>query len=719
LDLSTPEDDPTLPPPTIEVNPLALSAHDPEDDPSQPLTTDINPYDASEEYHPKVDPASPPLIPTDSHFDTLKDYHTTKVNYTDSLGHCSSQNNSPLTIEANLLDALTDHDIVHNPAIMESTHSPNQSHQGTPKSSSSLQPQTTKHVTPSPVHWTADASVSRLSHDILKQLQLDSSSSPTGTHNKYLTSTTQSNSATSIALTNQRIRFNLICHRYTMGDAKTVQLFRSFTSSLRDIDQSLIILPVNSLKQHISGLTNQKQILAIDKNKMLTYFNPYYKKQSYSLSGYFQISTSMTFTELTQHQTIQEWLEHNRFYIKLCPSQHEEMVQVGALCFSSIFIYREDLKQSILKHPMWTDQYSQNPPIFEIYPADLTGSSKKTKMLFISVECSKQQQITSFFSDMYDGSTKDYPNGAMMLFIPLFDGITYSHEQRDKIIFKHETFIGTEEAMCIGGLSDLNNTIEIKGGHQVSLRMLMKSMPATQGMSHSQLFQFVEPNISGVTTIVTFQSCDKPFIDARKAYLEAELRKIILPGEEHKVFLNDEDGIWFSGVRKQKNGKIFTAQQPSKSTMAQYNHVTSILHSPPKKRPNIQTSQSTPIIAPKPAAIPQLNTSHPTAPAQPRQTNPSHHPQIAAQFQKITAEFQLQHERNTLFDQHIGNLETTTNKIDSNVESIMSRLDILLTNTPLPSKKRKTSANTPTKMLIDEVHPSSLSSDHLNRALQS
>lgn len=61
---------------------------------------------------------------------------------------------------------------------------------------------------------------------------------------------------------------------------------------------------IHSQKQHLSGLTNQKQIQATDENKMLTYFSPYYKKQSYSLSSYFHISTSLSFTELQQHQKI-------------------------------------------------------------------------------------------------------------------------------------------------------------------------------------------------------------------------------------------------------------------------------------------------------------------------------------------------------------------------------------------------------------------------------
>jgi hypothetical protein len=206
-------------------------------------------------------------------------------------------------------------------------------------------------------------------------------------------------------------------------------------------------------------------------------------------------------------------LEYNRYFIKLCPIQVEETVQIGALCFSSVFIYREDFKLSIINHPLRANKYTNQPPIFQTYQADFTGSSKKTRMLFISTEKSRQKEVATFFSELYDGSKKDYPNGAMMIFVPLYDGISISNQQRDKIIFNHESFIGSEEAISIGGLSDLNTSIKIKGGHSISLRLLLKSLPASQGMSRSQLFQFIEPNISGVTTIVTFQSTDKAFIE--------------------------------------------------------------------------------------------------------------------------------------------------------------------------------------------------------------
>jgi hypothetical protein len=249
-----------------------------------------------------------------------------------------------------------------------------------------------------PQKWAADASVSCLSNDILQHLHLDQHSPQTlESTPEPMRYETQSQPTIPTVPTNQRIRFNLISQRNTTSDSKTIQLFKSFVSILRDIDQYLTILPVSSQKQHLSALTNHKQITATDDNKMLTYFTPYYKKQFYSLSGYFHVSSSLTFEALQQNQKVNEWLEYNRYYMKLCPNQEEEMVQIGALCFSSIFIYRDDLKQSIIHHPLWTSKHANHPPIFELYTADFTGSSKKTKMLFISAEKSKQNEVAAFF----------------------------------------------------------------------------------------------------------------------------------------------------------------------------------------------------------------------------------------------------------------------------------------------------------------------------------
>jgi hypothetical protein len=68
----------------------------------------------------------------------------------------------------------------------------------------------------------------------------------------------------------------------------------------------------------------------------------------YSISGYLHISTTLSFTKIVSLPSIDEWIDTYNYFMKLCPSQVEEMTQIGALCYSNLFIYHEDLKSAIL-----------------------------------------------------------------------------------------------------------------------------------------------------------------------------------------------------------------------------------------------------------------------------------------------------------------------------------------------------------------------------------
>jgi hypothetical protein len=129
-------------------------------------------------------------------------------------------------------------------------------------------------------------------------------------------------------------------------------------------------------------------------------------------------------------------------------------------------------------------------------------------MIFISAEKSKQAVLANFFSNLYDGTLKDYPNEVMMFFIPLHKGETISSEKQEKIFFNHDSYTGEEAAIRIGGLNNIHAFVKQKEGVEISLRLLLKSIPTSQGMSHPQLFQFIKPNISGVVTLATFQAGD-------------------------------------------------------------------------------------------------------------------------------------------------------------------------------------------------------------------
>lgn len=54
-------------------------------------------------------------------------------------------------------------------------------------------------------------------------------------------------------------------------------------------------------------------------------------------------------------------------------------------------------------------QHANDPPMFDIYVSELNAPGKK----------SKQEEVTNLFKNSYDGTKKTYPNGSMMLFIPI------------------------------------------------------------------------------------------------------------------------------------------------------------------------------------------------------------------------------------------------------------------------------------------------------------
>jgi hypothetical protein len=214
--------------------------------------------------------------------------------------------------------------------------------------------------------WEGDSSIAKLSESILQNLAVDQlKQKETG---EFTTSSPSYSDPTDPipVKVDQRIRFNIIRHRNSDSSTTTLSLFQSFASTLRDTDHSLSILPIGSSKQDLPALSNKVQIKNVDNNRMLTYFKPYFTRQHYSLSGYMCISSAMTLEELKQSPAIYEWLECNRYSIKPSPSNDEEMVQVGALCFGSEFIYREDLKEAICKPPSWVFPLASRPPVLHL-----------------------------------------------------------------------------------------------------------------------------------------------------------------------------------------------------------------------------------------------------------------------------------------------------------------------------------------------------------------
>jgi hypothetical protein len=229
--------------------------------------------------------------------------------------------------------------------------------------------------------WITDAGVSELSDDIFSSLQkkrhLDKNSGEV--EEDAPTYEKPQHHIDSKAQLNQHIHFNLIHHRGANADIPILKLIKSFTTTIKKADPSAIILPFHSNEQHYSSLSTNKHIQATDDNKMSIYFKSYHQCQLYLLSEFFHISSKYSFMELQQLPLIDEWLDTYRYFLKLCPSQNEEMVQIGALCYSSVLMFRDDLKQAIYSHPLWQPSDPTSSPIFDIYIGDLALLEKTRK----------------------------------------------------------------------------------------------------------------------------------------------------------------------------------------------------------------------------------------------------------------------------------------------------------------------------------------------------
>jgi hypothetical protein len=162
------------------------------------------------------------------------------------------------------------------------------------------------------------------------------------------------------------------------------------------------------------------------------YFTPWFKEQHYSLSGFLHINSTFSFHELFDQTPVQEWLDTYQYSVKKCPSQSEEMAVVGALCYGSTWLYREDLKLKILQHPIWEPLNSdpEHPIIMDLIQRPFRGPKKSVPMIFVTTECSKVDLVREVLQNLYDGTPKAYPRGDMLFFIPLRGNDPYTPEQR-------------------------------------------------------------------------------------------------------------------------------------------------------------------------------------------------------------------------------------------------------------------------------------------------
>ncbi len=144
--------------------------------------------------------------------------------------------------------------------------------------------------------WVQDTSLSSIADLINTQLKQDAANQTnTDTTDKHLGEE---------HVPQQHLRLNLVRHRGAMGSFKTIDLFKSFVLARKSADPLLVILLYASSKQHYTPITSTKHVHAVDGNKMLQFFQLYYKKQMYSLSGYLQVKSSLSYKNLIQQPQV-------------------------------------------------------------------------------------------------------------------------------------------------------------------------------------------------------------------------------------------------------------------------------------------------------------------------------------------------------------------------------------------------------------------------------
>jgi hypothetical protein len=314
-------------------------------------------------------------------------------------------------------------------------------------------------------------------------------------------------------LPSHRLRLNLIRHKNaTPTDLTTLQLFEAFATSAKKTDKNIVFLPIDSTKQSLSPLISKTQIDNLTPSQMRIYFSSFYKDQHHSISGFIHIITTLPEEALESTLPLAEWLQTYQYSIVKCKSQEEEMSIVGALCYGSLFLHRDGLLQGITSHPDWVilNKDQTKPIIIDLVVKSFKSPGKSADMIFVRAEGSKKKLVQQFLLSLYDGTPKKYPRGDMLFFIPVTSKLEndYTNEQRAKYLFNHLTFLGDEDCMAVYGLACLTNEVMLKDGSTITVRTLIKSLPASPGMSRNRLFQVVDINPSHECVIVTYQCSD-------------------------------------------------------------------------------------------------------------------------------------------------------------------------------------------------------------------
>jgi hypothetical protein len=136
--------------------------------------------------------------------------------------------------------------------------------------------------------------------------------------------------------------------------------------------------------------------------------------------------------------------------------------------------------------------------------------------------------------------------------------------------------------------------------------------------------------------------------------------------------------MWFGSVHKNKSGRLSSFHPPTKDSIDHTIWVNSLLSSSPKKQhhtpsQNYEKQHQT-------RSTSSTLTSKPSEGTIPVKANPTHPPSThrtteSNLFSQIEITFKKQNDINTTFQQHIGNLEITTQNIDSKVDWLLTMFE--------------------------------------------
>jgi len=304
-------------------------------------------------------------------------------------------------------------------------------------------------------------------------------------------------------------------------------------------------------------------------------------------------------------------------------------------------------------------------------------------MIFVRAERSKKELVQNFLLNLYDGTPKKYPRGDMLFFIPIASKLEndYTDEQRAKYVFNHTTYVGEEDCMAILGLANLSNEVKLKDRSIITIRTLLKCLPASPGMTRNRLFQVVDTNPSLNCVLVTFQKHDKAFIEDRKFDFEQELLSHLAPGQADKVFIDEFDGVHFVPVYHKYKGKIIRVHHPTKTHQEFVRHADNIMSSPPKKRAHstgspphqpITPLQSLPINNITYSGAVQAHTTRTRSVVQPDGTRTTTTTQMSQTVvASMETRFAVIEKEQAYMKQRITGVESKTTSISDNIQAMM------------------------------------------------